>query len=297
MSVAAAIVAAALPSVAAGAVVPQSGIAGVSLGQSEAAVREAKGAPVRVLRGIGAFGPKRDLVFQGLTVRFPGRSGGRVVAVSTGVRRQLTATGIGVGSTEAEAEAGIPGLRCAPEGGGRVCSLGVPTGGRTVTQLEIEAGRVSRVTVAVAPKGLSAPGPAARRILPQVGIAGVRLLHGERRVREILGPPIAVRRASDEILGTTHVLVYRGLTVTLPGRRGGQAIAIRTDARRFRTRRGVGVGSLEAAVQRGLHGERCRTRRGAGDCLVGMELPGRTVTRLRIAGGRVTDVLIGIVID
>jgi hypothetical protein len=272
-ALAGAFLAAALPAAGGAAIVPGSGIGAVSLGQSEAAVRAARGAPVRVLRGPSAFGQRRDLVYQGLTVRFLGRRGGGAVAVSTGVRRQLTESGVGVGSTEAAAVAGIPGLRCAAEGARRVCAA---TAGVRVTRLTIDDGFVTRVEIAVAPKGLAAPDAAARRIVPQVGIAGVRLLTTETDLR---------------------ALVYRGLRITFPGWYGGNAIAIQAESSRYRTRKGVGVGSTETSAAAGLSGEKCSTSGDVRTCVIGQELPGRTVTLLRMRDGRVSSVLIGIVID
>lgn len=289
------VLAAALPAVAGAAIVPGSGIGAVTLGQSEAAVREARGAPVRVLRGPSAFGQRRDLVYQGLTVRFLGKRGGGAVAVSTGVRRQLTASGVGVGTTEADAVAGIPGLKCAAEGARRVCADGAGPG--PVTRLTIDDGFVSRVEVALVPKGLAAPGPETRRIVPQVGIAGVRLLATEAKLRALLGPPLRTVRRSPEILGRSRELVYRGLRVTFPGWSGGNAIAIQAESARYRTRKGVGVGSTETAAAAGLSGEKCSTSGDVRSCVIGQELPGRTVTLLRLRDGKVSSVLIGIVID
>ena len=283
------------PAVAGATIVPGSGIGTVTLGQSEAAVRQARGAPVRVLRGPSAFGQRRDLVYQGLTVRFLGRKGGGAVAVSTGVRRQLTESGVGVGSTEAEAVAGIPRLRCAAEGARRVCAVGADRG--PVTRLTIDDGFVTRVEVALAPKGLAAPDAAARRIVPQVGMAGVRLLSTEGELRELLGPPVRTIRRTPEILGRSRELLYRGLRVTFPGWYGGNAIAIQAESSRYRTRKGVGVGSTETAAAAGLSGERCSTSGDVRSCVIGQELPGRTVTLLRMRDGRVASILIGIVID
>jgi hypothetical protein len=200
-----------------------------------------------------------------------------------------------VGSSEADALAGIPGLACAAEGARRVCA--VAAGPDRVTRLAIDDGFVTRVEVAIAPKGLAAPGPEARRIVPQAGVAGVRLLMTEARVRALLGPPVRTVRRTSEILGRSRELVYRGLRVTFPGRSGGNAIAIQAESPRYRTRTGVGVGSTEIAAAAGLRGERCSTSGGARVCVIGQELPGRTVTLLRLRGGRVSSVLIGIVID
>ncbi len=91
--------------------------------------------------------------------------------------------------------------------------------------------------------------------------------------------------------------MYRGLRVMFPGWSGGQALAVEVDAERYRTRRGVGVGSTEVAVSDGVAGVRCSTSGDVRSCVVGDELPGRTVTLLRMRDGRVASILIGIVID
>jgi hypothetical protein len=151
--------------------------------------------------------------------------------------------------------------------------------------------------VAVAPKGLAVPDAEARRIVPQVGIAGVRLLVTEAQLRELLGPPVRTIRRKPEILGRSRELVYRGLRFTFPGWSGGNAIAIQAESPRYRTRKGVGVGSTESAAAAGLSGERCSTSGDVRSCVIGQELPGRTVTLLRVRDGKVSSVLIGIVID
>lgn len=119
----------------------------------------------------------------------------------------------------------------------------------------------------------------------------------EPRVRQLLGPPLRTVRRKPEILGRSRELVYRGLRVSFPGWSGGNAIAIRAESERYRTRGGAGVGSTEVALTTALSGERCATSGKVRACRFGDELPGRIVTLFRLRDGRVSSVLIGIVID
>lgn len=135
----------AVPTGAAAAIVPQHGISGVRLGQTEAKVRDILGAPVRAVEGRNDFGRYRELRYRGLTVSLQG--GRRVTAVSTGARRERTASGVGVGSTERQVRRGVRGVRCATSFGVRACVVGVQEPGRTVTVFAIEGGRVERVVV------------------------------------------------------------------------------------------------------------------------------------------------------
>lgn len=144
---------------------------------------------------------------------------------------------------------------------------------------------------------LAAPGLAGAVIVPQEGMAGVRLGMSEPQVRAELGPPVRVRRIASE-LGPFRVLLYRGLTVTLRSRGTPFRVsAVQTTGRRERTRAGVDVGSPERRVRATIARARCRTELGLRTCRVGALLPGRRVTDLQIRRGRVVRVTIGIVVD
>jgi hypothetical protein len=122
------------------------GIAGARIGNSQAQVRAALGAPTRVNRGTNDFG--RFVVFRyaaGLQVTF--QDGGVSTASTTGLGDR-TAKGVGVGSTEAAADR-VSGVRCESIGGDRICHTNEFAGGQRVTSFIIRGGKVARVDVGV----------------------------------------------------------------------------------------------------------------------------------------------------
>ncbi len=112
---------------------------------SKAEVREQLGHPRAVRRGKNIFGVWVRYRYRGITVDFQG--GVRVTSVSTTLRRERTARGVGVGSTEAFLRARLRGERCRTEYRLRHCWLGSFRPGKTVTDFSIRRGRVTRVVV------------------------------------------------------------------------------------------------------------------------------------------------------
>lgn len=141
---------------------------------------------------------------------------------------------------------------------------------------------------------LGASAAAAAAIVPQRGIAGVSLGMSQARVRAVLGPPVRVVRGSN-VFGRYTEFRYRGLSVAFQG--DTAATGIDTTRRRERTATGVGVGSTEAQVRRGVRGVRCRTELGRRHCFVGRFLPGRRVTDFRLRRGRVVSITVALVLD
>ena len=131
-------------------------------------------------------------------------------------------------------------------------------------------------------------------IVPQRSIAGVALGHTRAHVRATLGKPLSVRHGRNEF-GAYTVFRYRQVTVTFQGNAG--ATGLTTASRAQRTRKGVGVGSTEAQVKRGVRGVRCTTTASLRHCTLGRELPGRRVTDFVLRRGHVVRVVVGFVID
>jgi hypothetical protein len=126
-------------------IVPQRGIAGVTLGMSPQTVRSILGSPVKVRHRTNAFGAYTTYRYKGLIILFQGNR--RVTGITTHSRKERTIAGIGVGSTESQVRAGVPGVRCRTDAGFRHCLLGRPLAGHRVTDFIFKKGVVGRVVV------------------------------------------------------------------------------------------------------------------------------------------------------
>ena len=136
--------------------------------------------------------------------------------------------------------------------------------------------------------------PAAEaRIVPQRGIAGVAIGMSQAQVRAVLGKPVRVVRGANDF-GPYVDFHYSRLRVSFQGRE--RVTFITTTRRGERTRTGVGVGSTQRQVLRGVSGAKCGVQT-ANLCAVGQFLPGRRVTVFFIRAGRVFRVDVGIVVD
>jgi hypothetical protein len=124
------------------------GIAGARIGNSKAEVRAALGKPRRVVKGVNVFGPFTQFRFRGgVRVGFQGNRG--VTLVSTRGLGDRTASGVGVGSTEAQVVSGVAGITCATFSGTRICQTGEGLPGQRLTAFFIDGGTVERVDVGI----------------------------------------------------------------------------------------------------------------------------------------------------
>jgi hypothetical protein len=120
-------------------IVPQHSIAGVELGMTRHDVRVKKGAPNYIRHGTNEFGDYTIFGYFRLKVTFQGNAG--ATAVFTTLRRQFTAEGIHVGSTETALHNAYSNLHCRTESSTfRHCWTGRFLPGRRVTDYRIDLG-------------------------------------------------------------------------------------------------------------------------------------------------------------
>jgi hypothetical protein len=129
----------ALPTAAAATIRPQQGMSGVVLGMTKAQVQARLGRP---LQGGGHwFFPRVSVGFRA----------GRATEITTTRSTERTASGLGVGSTEAAVRRAFPRAVCAPWSVFRRCRFGSGQPGTRVTDFTIGHGRVLQITVALLP--------------------------------------------------------------------------------------------------------------------------------------------------
>ena len=141
---------------------------------------------------------------------------------------------------------------------------------------------------------LALAGPAATAVVVGRGIAGVVLGMSQKAVRWRLGPPVRVVHASNEF-GSYTEFRYAGYVVDFQG--GSTVTSIATTLPRERAPGGVGVGSTWSQLRARVPHVLCDGSAELGDCHVGRLLPGRTVTDFVVRRGKVTRVVVGVVLD
>jgi hypothetical protein len=121
------------------------GIAGITLGMSQAAVRAKLGRPPKVLHRKNEFGSYTEFRYSGYVVDFQGNE--RATAVVTTSAKERTPAGVGVGATWEQVHAKVANVRC--EGSPAVgnCHVGDFMPGKVVTDFFFRRGVVSKVVV------------------------------------------------------------------------------------------------------------------------------------------------------
>lgn len=140
-----ALIALVLPAAAGAQIVPQRGIAGVSLDMTEAQVFNTLGKPDRVSHPTSPIFGKYTTWFYGATsIDMFRTQDKKVFNMSTTSRSQKTSTGVGVGSTSAAVKKGVRRTHCDIQH----CYVGRFEGGEKVTDFALsKQGRVTRVTI------------------------------------------------------------------------------------------------------------------------------------------------------
>ena len=142
---------------------------------------------------------------------------------------------------------------------------------------------------------LLAPASASAIIQVDRGMAGARIDNTKAEVRAALGKPRRVITGTNPF-GEFTEYRYRGqIRVLFQG--GKRVSSVSTTGPGDRTRRGVGVGSTEQRVQNRVAGVTCESFGGFRSCHTGDFSAGSRVTDFQIEDGRVSRVVVGIVID
>jgi len=123
------------------------GIAGVTLGMSQQAVRAKLGKPVRIVHAKNEFGPYTEFRYRGYVVDFQGNSA--TTAVITTAAHERTPSGIGVGSTWSQLRTKVPHLHCEGTPTLGDCHVGELLPGKRVTDFFFRLGKVNRVVVGI----------------------------------------------------------------------------------------------------------------------------------------------------
>lgn len=152
----------------------------------------------------------------------------------------------------------------------------------------------SRFVVIAALALAVAPLPASAAIAFNRGIAGVTLGMSTAQVQKTLGAPPRVERGTNDF-GPFVSYRYRGLQVSFQG--GRRVSMISTTRRGERTRGGLGVGTTEEALVRRIPALRCETFGTFRTCTLGKGNAGERITDFFITKGRVSRVVVGLVID
>lgn len=126
------------------------------------------------------------------------------------------------------------------------------------------------------------------------GIAGVTLGMSAAQVQKVLGAPLRVERGTNDF-GPFVSYRYRGLQVSFQG--GRRVSMISTTRRGERTRGGLGVGTSEATLVQRIPALRCETFGTFRTCTLGKGNVGERITDFFITRGKVSRVVVGLVID
>jgi hypothetical protein len=122
-----------------GEVRPGRSIAGITLGLTEAGLRERLGAPDRIVtRPNPFFGQERRLVFGPRRMAATVGPSRRVLLITTRNRAHRTDRGVGVGSTRRTVDTKVRGSTCMRA----LCSVGRFRAGQKVTTFRLKEGRV-----------------------------------------------------------------------------------------------------------------------------------------------------------
>lgn len=143
--------------------------------------------------------------------------------------------------------------------------------------------------------------PAGAAIVPQRGMAKIRLGMTVKEVNRARGVPDNNATRPNDLFGHTRTYTYGTVKVLFDGTRPtATVILVETSRAGERTRAGIGVGSTRRSVARSVPGVACHVDKRSGQtrCYVGEYKANRRITEFRIGrSGRVSRIRIGIVFE
>ncbi|HEX8054873.1 MAG TPA: hypothetical protein VF517_17950 [Thermoleophilaceae bacterium] len=148
---------------------------------------------------------------------------------------------------------------------------------------------------AAAAAALALPAPAGAMIQFDQGIAGARIGNSQAEVQAALGSPSLVKTGTNEFGPWRQFYFAGGLRVFFQGDEDVTSVTLL--GRGDRTTKGIGVGNTEKALKQKHPSLTCKTNSGFRSCYTGDFKPGERVTDFWISKGRITRVVVGIVID
>lgn len=148
------------------------------------------------------------------------------------------------------------------------------------------------VTLAVA---LALPAQAGAMIQFDQGIAGARIGNSQAQVKAALGEPALVKTGTNEFGPWRQFYFEGGIRVFFQG--DDDVTSVTTFGRGDRTSKGIGVGNSEKALKQKHPSLKCQSSGGFRNCQTGSGNPGARITDFHISKGRITRVVVGIIID
>jgi hypothetical protein len=157
--------------------------------------------------------------------------------------------------------------------------------------------RAMRNLIAVTTLALALALPAQAGAMIQIdqGIAGARIGNSQAQVKAALGTPDLVKTGNNVFGPWTQFFYEGGLRVFFQG--NDEVTSVATLGRGDRTSKGIGVGNTEKALKQKHPSLKCETVGGFRSCHTGNGEPGERVSDFWISKGKVTRVVVGIVID
>jgi hypothetical protein len=125
------------------AIVLNQGAAGITLGQSRAAVRATLGTPSSAQPGHDGT-PADEFKSRGIAVLYA-RGTNKVKTILVTTKKERLPGGVGVGSTEAEIKRAVPDAMCMNMRGGRYC---MTMSGSAATMFDLKGGHVKSILIA-----------------------------------------------------------------------------------------------------------------------------------------------------